>query len=333
MLRRTPVANVPVFVGAGVLALAALAAAAPAPVDESRIWVYHDKAGKLIAYDLKGRPQRQLDLKGNSVLALSPALNKLWFAGRNGHAAALLPPGGGAGEKPLTLHVREINDKTEGTNLGIEFTREDYLFPGGKTLARSRRKVVEGKPLAFDDTLVDVATGQETVLNLPDNHQPYGMAPDGKWVLTFEYNFQPEIRATSYRLYQFPLQGGKPRLLSGALSTIYGGRISPDGKRVLAFARDKTRKDQLALTVSAYVIDVATAKPVRIAGDDRQLWSCGVWSPDGRRIAYAWRAIADKEPIYSEGVPPTRLVTCDADGRNAETILTSDGFFWPLAWW
>jgi hypothetical protein len=229
--------------------------------------------------------------------------------------------------------VREINDKTEGTNLGIELSGSGLLSPDGKTFGRANRKPVEGKPIAFENTVVDIATGQETALNLPDNHQLFAIAPDGKWALTLEYNLQPPDGTPPYRLYQFPVQGGKPRLLSGPLSTVFSGRISPDGKRVLAFARDSANKGKSALTVSAYMIDVATAMPVRIAGDDRQLWSCGVWSPDGRRIAYAWRAIAEKEPVYADGVPPTRLVTCEADGRNPETILTSEEFFFPLAWW
>ena len=63
------------------------------------------------------------------------------------------------------------------------------------------------------------------------------------------------------------------------------------------------------------------------------LWSNGVWSADGARVAYAWRARAAEGPIDSRGVPPTRLVVCAADGTHASTVLTADEEFLVLAWW
>jgi hypothetical protein len=269
-------------------------------------------------------------VKDGGLLALSPTLNKLWFAGRNGRATSW-PADGSEPKEPLTLHVREINDKKDGIDLGVRFSTFDCLAPDGKTLVCAVRKPSAGG-LAFENTLVDVASGAERKLDLPDSHQAFGIAPDGKWLLLLDNNLTRRGGSPPYRLYQFQLSGGEPRLLSGSLTTIFAGRISPDGKRVLTFARDAANKDNGLADITAHVIDVATAKAVRIAGHEKQLWSCGVWSPDSRRVAYAWRARADRAPVTMDGVPPTRLVVCDADGRNAATILTLEEFFWPVAW-
>ena len=59
------------------------------------------------------------------------------------------------------------------------------------------------------------------------------------------------------------MAGGEPRLLSGTRSAKYGGRISPDGTRVLMFGHDMPVEGKAVPEVSVYVIDVATATATR----------------------------------------------------------------------
>jgi RNA polymerase sigma factor (sigma-70 family) len=312
---------------AGPAPLTPAVAAAPAqPMGENRIWVWYHETSKLVALDLDGRPQREVALKDGWLFrGISPAQNKLWFAGKDGRLPEqpdLERLRRGLWPEDTTLHVREINDKAEGTDLGIKVTSNYIVYRDGQTVISMVRQ--QG---GFENTLIDVATKRVTKLVLPGNHHVRGIAPDGTWVLSFEYG-------PPYRLHKTAVAGGEPRLLSGTRSALFGGVISPDGTRVLMFAHDMPGEGQTVPDVSVYVIDVATAAATRIAGHDKQLWSVGVWSPNGRRIAYAWRARKDDgKPGTASGVPPTRLVVCDADGANARTILTADEHFVPLAWW
>ena len=317
--------------------------AAPAPAEpkaENRIWVRYPKTGKLVALTAAGRPAREIALKdGPFVLRVAPAADRLWFAGREGRAPEL-----GATDRwpegKLTLHARAINDKTAGDDSGVEVTDHSVLSPDGKVLGLVVMKEPANldppnpRPFVFENTLIDVATKKVTKLDLPGNHQLCDVARGGAWALTFEYNLVNAEKGTPpYRLHKIPAGGGNPTLLSGTLSTVYGTTISPDGTRVLTFAEDFKGKDEATWEMSTYVIDVGTGKANRIGGEKKQLWSSGVWSPDGKRVAYAWRAKGDGESSNANGVPPTRLVVCDADGKNASTVLTEDEDFIPVAWW
>jgi RNA polymerase sigma factor (sigma-70 family) len=312
---------------------------APKAVPDNLIWVQY-KTGKLVALTPPGQAQKEITLKdGPLVMRVSPAAGRLWFAGQDGRSVEANEFGRWP-EGRLTLHARGIDDKTTGEDLGVEVTESSVLSPDGKTLGLVKllQTSVVGtdndRPFIFENSLIDVATKKVTKLDVPGNHQLFGIAPNGSWVLTFEYTFPPEKGTPPYRLNAVPLPGGKPRLLSGTLNAAYGSTISPDGTRVLVFAEDLKGKEKADWVISAYVIDVATAKATRIGGDPKQLWSVGVWSPDGKRIAYAWRAANDDgEPINSNGVPPTRLVVCDADGKNSATVLTADEDFHVVAWW
>jgi hypothetical protein len=313
------------------------APAASQPMGENRIWIQYRKTGKVVVLDQKGQPKREIDLKDGPLLrGISPADNRLWFLGQDGRLPILkannhVPTG------RYTLHVRQINDKAEGTDLGVELTTSSVVSRdahmaglvvykgGGSTEA----------PFIFENSVVDLSTKRITKLNLPTNHQILGIASDKTWALTFEYNiWNVEKGSPPYRLHKVPLVAGKSQLLSGMLSACYGGTISPDSTRVLAFAQDFAKREKAYPDVCVYVIDVVSQKATRISVHKNQYASNGIWSPDGRRIAYVWRSQKDDgTPTSSEGLPPTRLVICDADGQNEETILTTDEHIGLLAWW
>jgi dipeptidyl aminopeptidase/acylaminoacyl peptidase len=311
--------------------------AAPVPAKragEGLLWLRDIKSGKLVALTPDGKVRRTVDAgDGEFLRGLSPADNKLWFAGRDGRR----PDPNGGRTAGLTLHVREINDGAEGKDLGLEVTDQSSVSPDGRTLlvARIKQGGTADRAFEFENALVDIATGRKTRLDLPGNHQLFGVAPDGSWVLSFEYVFPPEKGVPAYRLHKTPAAGGKPKLLTGTITAMYGAAVAPDGRRLLVFGEDTAGKEQLSLRMSAFVIDVEMGKAARIAGDEKQLWSVGIWSPDGKRIAYAWRErdTTKENGGSSNGVPPTRVVVCDADGGNSATILTTDEFVAPVAWW
>jgi hypothetical protein len=77
---------------------------------------------------------------------------------------------------------------------------------------------------------------------------------------------------------------------------------------------------------SLYVIDVATHKTTMIPGPAKgnDVWSWGEWSPDGQHLACAWGERFDGGK--------TRVAVCDADGKEAEFILTTEKRVLPIAW-
>jgi RNA polymerase sigma factor (sigma-70 family) len=319
-------------------ALAPTVGAAPAPkrVGENLIWLKYPKTNKVVAMTPAGKVVREINLpEKGAMIAFSPVHKKLWFGGRDGKPVTTTDDGRWPKEA-ITLHVRDLADGVKATDLGVAYTEMSVLSPDGTAVGRVDKKQngTVDQPFVFENFLVDVATRKETKLDLPPNHQLFGIAADKKWVLSFEYATPGAEKGTPpYRLHRHDVATGKTTLLSGTVSALYGSHISPDGTKVLTFGEDLAGKDGATWDLSVYVIDAATTRMTRIGGQPNQLSSVGTWSADGSRIAYAWRARATDGPIDSNGVPPTRLVVCDADGRNAATILTSDEEFFVLAWW
>ena len=84
----------------------------------------------------------------------------------------------------------------------------------------------------------------------------------------------------------------------------YGGRLSPDGKRVLYWGGPEPPEGKRG-TVRLYVMDLGTKE--RTVVDEPGDTSGYCWSPDGKRIAYTWQ-----RPLPKEGTRKreTFLITC-----------------------
>ncbi len=110
---------------------------------------------------------------------------------------------------------------------------------------------------------------------------------------------------------------GKPEFVSPEGEIGYGGRLSPDGRKVLYQGGPEPPKEERA-KVRLYVMDLATKK--RTAVDEPGETHGYCWSPDGSRIAHTWQRSLDKPEEVAER--ETLLLTCDLDGRNRKTVTT-----------
>lgn len=333
----------------------------PTPVDgpapqvppdrPTKIWLTFP-GGRLTTLDPDGRRGNTVELKeGRMVRKVSPAHNLVWFDGKDGRLPDPLPeerPDGLYDRSGLTLHVRPLNDPdAKATDLGIDSLDVIYFSHDGRTaFDRNRREWTNGMTHA-PYMLVDGVTGKRTPYKFPIRRGIMGalfvqdIAPDGSWVVAFENTSElPNRRSERLpqgRLHKVPIDGGEPVLLTGRLNAWGLSQPSPDGRRLLTFARpEPDGKGAEWRSGALYVIDVATQTVTKIAEPESTEWIHGVWSPDGRSIAYIW----DERPAAKDGVPDAakmeprtrRLVVCDADGKNARVILTTEEYFMPIAW-
>jgi len=308
--------------------------------EEPQLWLLYPESGRLVVLRADGTVARTLDAPdANGIHAVSPRQNRVWFRGHDGQAQK--PGGDPKSPRDWTLHVRGIEPGGVVTDLGIPLpTRMSYVVADGKTMITARLVEVapddRAKPGAnrsgFESALVDVATNELTRLkHLPKSHQVVNVLDDGRSVLTIEIVQGGEVS----KLYQVPVAEGPPRLVSDKLYFPSPSGISPDGTKALVTGQDSLEQFNVKdCSKNVYVLDVVTGKVTKISDEARLLNAHGRWSPDAKRVAYALRGWAKDAAgaVSANGVPPTRLVVRDADGKNPKTLVTSDEAFRVVAW-
>ena len=113
--------------------------------------------------------------------------------------------------------------------------------------------------------------------------------------------------------------GSQAQALTNGREPVYGGLLSPDGRKVLCLAPDPERKGK---RFGLFVLDIRQGKLVRVEQQPLDAEFMGFcWSPDGRRIAYACRQAHEKEDPNQE--TESYLIVADADGNNP-TLLARE---------
>ncbi|WP_168219478.1 sigma-70 family RNA polymerase sigma factor [Limnoglobus roseus] len=291
--------------------------AAPPP-EAGTIWTYDYKTGDLTAYSPAGKQEKTLKLKdGRQFLGMTPDGKKLAFVGISGK---LVPPGSGPA---LTVHLRDVNDSTDGESTGI-----DYL-PGDQFVwANDGTRVIRERPgavlfsgasdlPAFDHTLIDLATKKEIKPEGVGLHeQVIGWGPDDSWLLLAQYTGKVRAGAvTSFRtkLHRFAFDTKRSKALGEELQ-VYNPVVAPDGRTLFGVGCQLT--DATDLQRCAMVrIELSTGKTTEVVHHKGQGFAAGRWSPDGRRVAYIWTDAASPDQATLE--------IRDADGGNAMTVTIS----------
>ena len=117
------------------------------------------------------------------------------------------------------------------------------------------------------------------------------------------------------------LDGTLAKSLTGPDQLAGGGRLSPDGKRILYTTFTLAKKEPPAPVKRVLtVLDIDSGKSLPVADVPLNAEIIGYcWSPDGKKIAYTWRSIPEgKAEDSSEAI----LIVCDPDGKNQKTIAS-----------
>jgi RNA polymerase sigma factor (sigma-70 family) len=311
--------------------------AAPVPKaekDDGLIWTYNSKTGELTALTPDGKRAKELTLKdGRHFLGFTPDGKQILFAGKKGKLAE---DGhiNGLNLDGLTLHLRDVNDKTEGTDTGLGYLQSDQFVwsPDRKQVVRQRLAKVGGQGAPnheFSNVLFDVATKKETPIDVPTDHQIMQWAEDGKTWRVLHNNVGKDPALPNYR-WLTATAADKPKLfpLCDSASLMWLDP-HPNGMTFLATGHEFPTGN--ASFGGVLTIDRATGKPREIKRFDQVAFVSARWSPDGTRVACVkyWYDPATQTSV------DTALVTFDADGQNETKLidLPNDGQDTRLLGW
>jgi RNA polymerase sigma factor (sigma-70 family) len=222
---------------------------------------------------------------------------------------------GRVGSTKPRVYVRGLEEKEPGTDMEVDAAEGCLSWsPDSKFLIVTDlvRVGEEGKDPEWVTWLVDIKTKKNTPVKLPANQHVTDWSSDGKYFLTTEY----KMGTTS--LHLVGRDGKEDRVLTkGGVPAGNYGRLSPDGGRVLysGFGRD-------GITSRLIVLDTRSGKWVQVKNHPGKSMAMGwCWSPDGKRIAHAWRVngVGMDEEVDSS------LIVSDADGSNPVTIMKAKG--------
>jgi Tol biopolymer transport system component len=305
--------------------------AAPLPKGPDRIVFYHD--GRLTLIDPNGKNAVSITAaEGKHHPLPSPLLSP------DGSRVAYLvqtrdTPTTKPGEAPppaadpeYRLYVRKTTGNDPPTDLGVH--ARTFAWSGDGTRIAVTNFVAAGDKLKGVHKVVAVATKAVEALPLPDDHVLTDWSRDGRYFVTQQAVLPKEKGAMPvFRLRLLNRDGSEHKVANAPTDILMNGRLSPDGKRLLCEQYLILNADGKRVIRLPVVLDLSTGAVAPLNGFSPNAELQGYcWSPDGKRVAYAWR---EKQPREAAPVPTTDiesfLVVCDADGLNAKTVARATG--------
>ena len=115
--------------------------------------------------------------------------------------------------------------------------------------------------------------------------------------------------------------GSSPRTVAGIVGSTFDTdyALSPDGTRIAWLKRVPLNDESSHLELRLSPVSGGPGVRVEAAADSDEPFSTPVWSPDGRRIAFA-HLVAD-----GSGAPRSQVSIVDADGSNLHRLTTRPG--------
>ena len=303
--------------------------AKPLPKGPNRILLF--RTGNLVMIDPDGKNERIVSGEGGKYHSmgamLSPDGTRIARPVPQDPPPELAP--GQTGRLPSTLHVRALDEKEPGTSLGVECQLFVWSGDGAEILCCDFVDGTDKKTPDATHAIINVKTKEKIIVNLPADHIAFDWSRDGKYFLTTRVAggaSQPE--GMSARQYLMNRDGTEHKVLTDDRQLAIFGRFSPDGTRAMFGVLPRPEKGKRKPPCRELVVlDIDSGKQTKVEGIPLDAEIQGyAWSPDGRRIAYTWRQLHDGDPKdVMDRETESHLVVCDADGKNAQTILSEKG--------
>ncbi|HEX4611581.1 MAG TPA: sigma-70 family RNA polymerase sigma factor [Urbifossiella sp.] len=320
-------------VATAALAAAGLVAAPPAPAGPAapaaRVAGAQPPAAKAVP---KG-PNRILMFREGQLTLTDPDGKNPTTAGEPVPAAAFPSEARVSPDGALVAYCLQHRQAGARRKLLLHSTRGDGPAVDTGAYAQTVAWAPDGKALAATDFefpggqlkcvhyVLDLATRKRTPLALPDDHILSDWSADGRYFVTQQFRLTAEKKPN--QLVHLMNRDGTPhRQVNNPDDMLMSGRLSPDGRRMLCVLTP-TVVGTAPPPIQLVVLTVADGAVTTVVGSVVLGDFPGYcWSPDGARIAYISRSRVSGE---NGDEIAYRLVVCNADGTNPQTITTAKG--------